>query len=67
MKQSKYSDGIEKIDGQNYQKVYIKVPADFYVSCPYCGITIECGEDSKLLTCKCGRTFWAEFSQPDIL
>lgn len=65
MRTTKYSEGIERVDGKNYQKAYIKVPADFFVDCPHCGEINECGENSHIRKCSfCSKEFYAEFNLP---
>ena len=61
MRESKFSEGIIKIDGKSYQKVSIRVPHDFFVECPYCGYQFDCSGDSHVATCEsCKKEFWAE-------
>lgn len=65
---SKFSDGIIQHEGKKLQKCYIKTTDEFYVSCPYCGDTIDCGTDDHVAKCtRCKKEFYAEFSFPNII
>ena len=68
MRLSKFSDGIEKVEGKSFQKSYIKTTEEFYVDCPYCGNTIDCGDDSTVMKCtSCKKKFYADFDFSKIL
>lgn len=68
MRPTQFSDGIETVEGKQYQKSYIKTTVEFFVECPYCAFQIEIGDKSRIAHCmECNREFFAEFSLPNIL
>jgi len=68
MRHSKFSDGIEKVEGKSFQKSYIKTTDEFYVNCPYCGDTIDCGTENKIMECPfCKKEFFADFDSSQLI
>ena len=68
MRKSKFSDGIEKVEGKSFQKCYIKTTYEFYVNCPYCGETTDLTPDDQVIKCSiCKKKFFAEFDSCQII
>lgn len=63
---AKYSDGQIKINDKIYQKVYIKLPMNYFVGCPFCGETLECDGCDSVMKCDCGKVFYAEFDSTQL-
>lgn len=68
MRHSKFSDGIEKVEGKSFQKSYIKTTYEFYVNCPYCGETTDLSPNDQLMKCSiCKKEFFAEIDSTQLI